>query len=120
MDSKLPLRPTCAEQIYKDMFTPTYCQCFVLQSQALPASSAIGPYFLASVPLTSIPSIAFIKVTHEITQQASKSAFVPVFSLARLSLPVSFFQLGICAPLPSCDRYLSIRLAFQGVTFEVY
>ena len=50
MDSKLPLRSTCAEQIYKDMFTPTYCQCFVLQSQALPTSSAIGPYFLASVP----------------------------------------------------------------------
>ena len=45
-----------------DMFTPTYCQCFVLQSQALPASSAIGPYFLAPVPLASIPSTALINL----------------------------------------------------------
>ena len=60
MDSKLPLRSTCTEQIYMDMFTPTYCQCFVLQSQALPASSTIGPYFHASVPLASIPNTALI------------------------------------------------------------
>ena len=61
MDSKMPLWSTCAEQIYKDMFTPTYCQCFVLQSQALPASSATGLCFLVSVPLASIPSTALIR-----------------------------------------------------------
>ena len=107
MDSKLPLQSTCAEQIYKDMFTPTYQQCSALQSQALPTSSAIGPYFLASVPLASIPSTALISMSCGIASVTSYLSENEAKNLQNGDVHI--------AQIPDFEmEYLENHLAHQG------